>query len=196
MTHPIDEDGDSHLDQITIYSRRGFDADEIRAIDSLRRLKLDDREFLLLLVGLGESSDFKQSRLFGDSDVWESATPFLATRHPKSRGRKRDRSELLGQENRSAFLEEVLREEWGRLAHRHPELPSSDRIKIEPLGVIGPKLLRPLQFRRARPKPGDDGGQRPATGFLLRFSEPISGPICLGHSSHFGLGLFVRPPDR
>ncbi len=189
---PIDEDGDGRLDHVTIYSRRGFDTDEIRAIDSLRRLKLDERKLSLLLVGLGQSGDFEQSPLFGNSNVWVSATPFLATRHPKSRGQKRDRPELLGHENRSAFLVEVLREEWGRLAHRHPELPSPDRIEIEPFGEIGPKRLRPLQFRRARPKPGDDGGQRPATGILLRFAEPVSGPICLGHSSHFGLGLFVR----
>jgi CRISPR-associated protein Csb2 len=189
---PSDEDGDGRLDHVTIYSRRGFNADEISAIDSLRRLKLDDRELSLLLVGLGQSGDFKQSPLFGNSKVWVSATPFLATRHPKSRGQKRDRPELLGQENRPAFLVEVLREEWGRLAHRHPELPSPDRIEIETLGEIGPKRLRSLQFRRARPKPGDDGGQRPTTGFRLRFAEPVSGPICLGHSSHFGLGLFVR----
>ncbi len=25
----------------------------------------------------------------------------------------------------------------------------------------------------------------------IDFEEPIRGPICLGHSSHFGMGLFV-----
>lgn len=29
----------------------------------------------------------------------------------------------------------------------------------------------------------------------LKFEEPIPGPICLGHSSHFGLGLFVPCGD-
>jgi CRISPR-associated protein Csb2 len=30
-------------------------------------------------------------------------------------------------------------------------------------------------------------------GFAIRlvFAEPVTGPICLGYASHFGLGLFV-----
>ena len=31
--------------------------------------------------------------------------------------------------------------------------------------------------------------------FRITFSKPVSGPIALGHSSHFGLGLFVPVPD-
>ena len=189
---PTDEDRDGRLDHITIFAAGGFGAEEIRTIDTIRRLSFGEGELALLLVGLGQTADFKQFPLFGHSHVWESATPFLATRHPKSRGRKRDRPELLGQENRSAFLMGLLLEEWDRLAHRRPGLPSRDRVGIEPIAEIGPKKLRPLQFRRARFKSSDDGGQRPTTGFLLRFPEPVSGPISLGHSSHFGLGLFVR----
>jgi CRISPR-associated protein Csb2 len=29
----------------------------------------------------------------------------------------------------------------------------------------------------------------------LTFAEPVSGPLCLGHSSHFGLGLFAAVPE-
>lgn len=32
---------------------------------------------------------------------------------------------------------------------------------------------------------------RPAGAFVIEFRKPIRGPICLGHSSHFGLGLFM-----
>jgi CRISPR-associated protein Csb2 len=192
---PSDEDRDGHLDHVTIYAAAGFGTDEVRAIDSIRHLKLGDDELSLLLVGLGRPHDFERSSLFGRSEVWESATPFLATRHPKCRGKKRDRPELLGPENRQLFLAEVLREEWNRLALRSAGHPSSESIEITPSLSVGPRRIRPLQFCRARPKPGDDGGQRPATGLVLRFPEPVFGPICLGHSSHFGLGLFVRSPD-
>ena len=50
---------------------------------------------------------------------------------------------------------------------------------------------RPIQFRRFRQKPNDDGGRRPAGAFRLTFEGPITGPVVLGYSCHFGLGLFV-----
>ena len=192
---PTDEDRDGRLDHITIYAVGGFGVNEIRAIDAIRSLSFGEGKLSLLLVCLGHVADVEHSPLFGSSRVWESATPFLATRHPKSRGRKRDRPELLRQENVPAFLSEVFREEWGRLAHRRLDLPSPNLIKVKPIRQIGPKQLVPLQFHRTRLKPGDDGNRRPATGFLLRFPEPVSGPISLGHSSHFGLGLFVRATE-
>jgi CRISPR-associated protein Csb2 len=50
--------------------------------------------------------------------------------------------------------------------------------------------LRPIQFKRYRSKGSDDGGRRPAGFFRLEFSRPVLGPLALGHSSHFGMGLF------
>ena len=32
---------------------------------------------------------------------------------------------------------------------------------------------------------------KPSAILRLRFSEPVSGPLALGHLSHFGLGLFM-----
>ena len=64
-------------------------------------------------------------------------------------------------------------------------------VAIEDLEVIGARGLRPGQFKRFRGKRGDDGGRRPAGEFRVTFAAPVRGPICLGHSCHFGLGLFV-----
>ena len=36
-------------------------------------------------------------------------------------------------------------------------------------------------------------GNRPGYRVRIELSEPVSGPILLGHSSHFGLGLFAPP---
>jgi CRISPR-associated protein Csb2 len=52
--------------------------------------------------------------------------------------------------------------------------------------------LRTVEFKRSRIKPGDDGGRRPAAGFRITFAAPIRGPLALGHSCHFGLGLFLH----
>jgi CRISPR-associated protein Csb2 len=209
-------DGRDRLTHITIYASRGFGPEEIRALDSARWLAWPPREPMdawkdlsqprygrgylsLLLVGLGDVADFERTPIFGASRSWEAATPFLATRYPKARGRKRDRPELLGFENGPAFLREVLGEELDRLRERRPELPTVDRIETSPDLRIGPRRLRPIQFQRFRRKPGDDGGRRPCGVFRIHFQGPAQGPICLGHSSHFGLGLFLVPsadPDQ
>lgn len=52
---------------------------------------------------------------------------------------------------------------------------------------------RTIQFKRYRRRIGDDGGRRLAGAFRLTFREPVRGPIALGWSSHFGMGLFA--PD-
>jgi CRISPR-associated protein Csb2 len=96
----------------------------------------------------------------------------------------------------------MLREELRRLIERHPELASVDldSIGIAPEmenGVfrLGPQQRRPLEFKRFRQKRGDDGGRRLCGSFRLTFPKSITGPIALGHSCHFGLGLFVPMMD-
>ena len=56
--------------------------------------------------------------------------------------------------------------------------------------------LRSIQFQRFRNKRGDDAGDRPAGEFRITFAAPLRGPLCLGHSWHFGLGLFVPGGDK
>ena len=53
------------------------------------------------------------------------------------------------------------------------------------------RSFRPLPFRRGRRKPGDDGANRATAAFRLEFDRDVAGPLCLGHASHFGLGLFL-----
>jgi CRISPR-associated protein Csb2 len=187
---PSDEDGDGRIDHLTLYAPAGFNRAEIRAIDALRQLKSGDLELALLLVGLGEKESFGASPLFARSSVWISATPFLVTRHMKRRGTKRDpRAFFESPEGRVEFVKQVLLEEL----ERRQLLQLG--IVIEPLESVGKTPpLRPIQFRLSRQKNGDRGANRPRGFFRLRFPEPVSGPIALGHSCHFGLGLFVAEP--
>jgi CRISPR-associated protein Csb2 len=190
---PTDEDGDGRLDHLTIFASMGFGRSEVRALDSMRMLKREEGDPVrLVLLALGQQEAVAAHSVFGPSQVWVSATPFLATRHAKSRGRKKDPPNLLGPDNEREFARQVLIEEIARLREIRPDVP--EPISIEPLSEehrCGARGLRPIQFKRFRRKRGDDGGRRSAGAFRITFPHPVLGPICLGHSSHFGLGLFV-----
>jgi CRISPR-associated protein Csb2 len=190
---PVDEDNDGRIDHVAVFAPMGFTEREPQALGRLRRLQFGDLDLSLALVGLVGPGDFAGSRLLGPSTTWESASPFLATRHLKRRGRKRDPLEWSqGPDGRAAFVRQVLGEELERRAAL-----GVDRLaaaEIEPLvdHAIGPRRLRSYDFHLGRAKRGDDGARRPRGAFRLRFPQPISGPIALGHSCHFGLGLFLR----
>jgi CRISPR-associated protein Csb2 len=187
---PADEDRDGRLDHVTVYaSPGGFSNHEVRAIDSLRWLKCGELDLSLLLVGLGREAEFLHTRLIGTSTDWTSATPFIVTRHAKRRGQKRDPLEFFETpEGRVEFVKQVLREEL----ERRGLLQAG--TSIEPLDQTAERrALRSVQFRLTRSKPGDDGAARPRGLFRIRFPQPVKGPIALGHSCHFGLGLFL--PD-
>lgn len=204
-----DRDGDGRLDHLTVIAERGFAAGELRALDRLRELKSTERTesghpLRVLLLGLGQVTDYQPGPL-RPSAAWVSATPFLVTRHRKKNGRKRDALELL--QSPARFAEAVLREELARLLERREDLRGIgiEDLEIDPQqdeqGTFrlqrsqgSPQGLRPIQFQRFRQKRDDDGGRRLAGAFRITFPKPVRGPISLGHSSHFGLGLFV-PQD-
>jgi CRISPR-associated protein Csb2 len=190
---PTDDDGDGRIDHLTIIAQMGFGPQEIKALDRMRQLKRDEGDPVqLLLLGLSQLDKAAASPLLGPARVWVSATPFLATRHPKRNGRKKDAPSLLGSDNQRAFAHQVLVHEIARLRERRPDIPAP--LTVQPLNGehrCGAHKLRPIQFRLFRKKWSDDGGRRAAGAFRIEFPEPVRGPICLGHSSHFGLGLFV-----
>ena len=112
-----------------------------------------------------------------------SATPFVVTRYLKLRGTKRDRPEDYASPR--DFAQHILQQEL----KRRSDLPQA--ASIESVESIGTHRLRSIQFKRFRSKQGDDGGRRPAGGFRITFAVSVHGPLCLGHSCHFGLGLFL-----
>ena len=188
---PTAEGDDSRRNtHVTVTAAEGFGPGEIAALNALRTLRLDDEsaDLQVQLVGLGSERDFR-APLLEESPVWISATPFVVTRYPKRNGgARRDRPEDYATPQR--FTGHVLGEELDRLRQRRPDLP--EVVSIEPLESLGPQEgVRPIQFRRFRQKPGDDGGRRPSGAFRVVFATPVAGPLCLGHSCHFGLGLFL-----
>lgn len=197
---PTDEDGDGRLDHLTVCAAEGFALDERRALDRLREVRTgregEERHPLrLLLIGMGASDEYRPGPLC-ESNVWRSDTPYLATRYAKTRGR--DRIDIGSTEDRVAFLVEDFR---AQLATVRPDLvDEAATMIIEPEWDENhafkiAQRWRTIQFKRFRRKAGDDGGRRLAGAFRLTFRRPIRGPIALGFSSHFGMGLFM-PVNR
>lgn len=202
---PTDEDGDGRIDHVTIYAAGRFTRDDVSALDHLRSLSFGKEgeaeedgsgssrrrtTHRLLLVGL-ETKPMAISA-FGRAKVWISATPYIAFRHRKQRGKKRDSPAFKSPQAMPEFLTQVLAEDW----QQRTDLPKPeieflpDPLKAPPEGLGW--RYRSLQFRRARNRPRDDGYSRPFGAFRLTFPEAIAGPICLGYACHFGMGSF-RP---
>ncbi len=189
---PTAENDLGRIDHLTVHARDGFDCDEVAALDAFRHLTFGEGDPLrLMLVGLGQPEDFR-CPVFGPARVWRSATPFVVTRHVKTRGQKKDPPECQGREGRCDFALLVLREALEHLRQRRPELPAANEIGIEALSRIGRGVsFRPLEFRRGRNRAGDDGMRRAMTAVELTFPVEVPGPICVGYAAHFGLGLFL-----
>jgi CRISPR-associated protein Csb2 len=166
---------------LTVYAPKGFGSPERDALTSLRDVKVGELTMRVQLIGLGRPTDFR-APLFGPSREWVSVTPFVAHRHLKRRGRKKDTSHLIGADPRTAFLELTARE----LVERRGIGRLTSVESVPPL--VGQP--RPFEFRRNRNRSGDDGLRRPCGLLKLTFAEPIEGPLCLGYGCHYGLGLF------
>jgi CRISPR-associated protein Csb2 len=169
------------VDHLTVAARSGFDEEDVRALQQLRRLWARDGQDLdLILVGLGDASDFggvtgPYAALLAESRIWESVTPFVPTRHPKKvRGVCVD------------TIEDQLRRGCRQL------LDGVAPVEVSP---IGDRTLW-SRFRRQRPQGGGRRGPDGAFGARLVFERPVRGPIAIGYGAHFGLGVFAAVQER
>jgi CRISPR-associated protein Csb2 len=175
-----DDDSDGFIDHLMVQARAGFEEEDVVALQSLRRVwGKGGHDTDLILVGLGASGDFGgvgpvRTRTLSKCRVWESLTPFVPTRHPKTvRGVEVD------------------------------GIPDQLRRACEQfLGGVSPKSVSSIgdraswsRFRRRRLSGGGRRGPDWAFGVRLVFDEPVQGPIALGYGAHFGLGLFVGVED-
>lgn len=179
---PLDLDADGHLDHVLIWAPMGLDADAQRAVRAVRRtfakgvdplrlavVAVGDLETLAGLRGR-EGQRLRTLLVPQGSTHWISATPFVAPRYVKPRGRN--------------SLEGQIQAE---LASRG----LSAAVQVEILDLPGdPNLLMFRHFVRSR----RNGPQPPANhayALTLQFGTPICGPLSLGYGAHFGLGLFI-----
>ncbi|MCL6105806.1 MAG: type I-U CRISPR-associated protein Csb2 [Actinobacteria bacterium] len=104
--------------------------------------------------------------------TWESLTPYVPPRHHLRKGKQRPRESLESQIQRELSLRAIA---------------DVNDVEVEQYGA--PCWVAVHNPRNGTTKQTGAGDKR-AYEVRLTFSEPIKGPLRLGHSSSFGLGLF------
>jgi CRISPR-associated protein Csb2 len=169
----FDERG--RIAKMLIHAPGGFEQEELRAMQKLNRLfTRDGNEWQILYEGAGEISDFNEvSKYAGNSRSWQSVTPYLRPWHRKN----------------TFGIEEQIRRECGLRG-----LPEPVEIQTLTEIIVGYKPRRPVHFHRFRSKHGLVQPDTLGSFIKIVFPESITGPLALGFSCHFGLGLFI-PAD-
>jgi len=106
------------------------------------------------------------------ASVWESLTPYVLPRHHLRGGKER-----AGE----STTEQIRR-----------ELQQRGFPKDAEVNILGPPTWVSVHLPRGKANKRAFIGNRPGQMIRVRFVVPVTGPIRLGHSSSFGLGLF-RP---
>lgn len=168
------------ITHITISALSGFTQAEVDALSGMDELK----SFYLLKgirARLFSQGDCRSFPLTGPSNEWISATPFLGYAP-------------IGMAGRQSYLRKTIKRDWRNLAELNSGFHGVTLTGVESIPDDAAEWAdkpRTYDFRRVRKK-DTNTDPRPAGLFRLRFSAPVSGPICLGYASHFGMGLF-RP---
>ena len=188
---PADEDGDGRLDHLTLFTPGGLDATELAAVASVDALSPGGKRSAVRVSveGIGTAVDFRELLpIFAVSSSWRSLTPYVLPRHVKLRGPR----DVRGLRRMVDGPEDQVAQEVSR---RWPEWPRLIRVErrdigegIRPMISGGTEGLPPFEFFRHRSSGSNGGG---AFNLLLEWPEPVSGPVALGFSCHYGLGLFV-----
>ncbi|EIL98154.1 type I-U CRISPR-associated protein Cas5/Cas6 [Rhodanobacter thiooxydans] len=158
---------------------RSFDADEQ---DAILRAAMRDVSLASTVDGLDE---WKVRLIALDQDVavppgfdshpsttWESVTPFVPARYHLRGGKEREGESVVNQIRRELLQRGIEQD-----------------VEVD---FFGPPQWVSVHVPRRQVKKRVLVGDRRGQMLQLRFSSPVHGPIRLGHSSTFGLGLF-RP---
>lgn len=191
---PADEDGDGYIDHLTVYAAGGFNLADLEALTRLRRLWAGRHqpEVHLDLLGLYTTEGLQDAHPWcRPARVWESVTPYVLTRYPKTyrdgRPKMNDRGEQVDGPEDQARREWAARRE-GQAARA--ELVAVERVSDCALPAVG-RCLPWLAYRRRRTR-GNGATSGFVYGLRLTFAAPVPGPLALGYGCHFGLGQF-RP---
>lgn len=120
---------------------------------------------------------------FGDRtySCWKTVTPYVPPRHAYDR-----RGRLRAGESPEEQLQAELRRQGYDTA--------GVTITVDDQGVEWTRVHAPRRNRDESTK--STNTERRGYHVSLAFDAPVRGPIALGHSSHFGIGLFVGVDDE
>ncbi|MBS0212460.1 MAG: type I-U CRISPR-associated protein Cas5/Cas6 [Proteobacteria bacterium] len=105
------------------------------------------------------------------SKVWESVTPYVPSRHHLRGGKERESESLINQIRRELSQRGIMLD-----------------VDVDPMGA--PVWVAVHVAKREAQRRASIGARR-GQMIRLRFTAAAAGPIRLGHSSSFGLGLFA-----
>lgn len=172
-------DAEGKATRLAAWCRTPFSQEEIEALLAAARFSLlwdsASPKWKIKLLPLPFEMPLSP-QLMGTSQHWESVTPFVP---PRQRRRFRKN----GKERPGEAIELIATKLCQRI------------YGITPASVKGYAVEEwPYVHISARER-AQKGGQRvtlPSFRLTMEFANPVSGPIALGDSSHFGLGIF-RP---
>ncbi len=184
---------DGQVRYLTLWVPEGLDEPALRALGQVGRVfGIGSYPIHVVLLGTGQPEDFSDCRttaagtpILASGTVWQSRTPFVPTRHPRTRGTRRFENGLL-----VGSPEHDLR----RLLALNG-LPEPTEVTPLKECCFQGRTLPWARFRTQRLTGEGLRANQPALGWRVVFPTPVQGPICLGYGSHFGLGLFVPQPD-
>jgi CRISPR-associated protein Csb2 len=170
---------DRRLTGLVVWVPNKLPEEELKALTSIDQLytKINpDWRLTLRVAGIGTSaqvaSELTAQRL---TTVWRSATPFTPSHYPQ----------------RNADWLNFLRDEVAREL-KNRSLPPLSAVALLPEEWRPWRRYRPSARMRRDARQGQ--ANRPSAFLRIELVEPVTGPLSLGHLSHFGLGLFV--PQR
>lgn len=164
---------------------RAFDADEQEAIllaasrdVSWAAPGSDADEWKVRLVPLDHDVAAPPGFDGQASALWESVTPYVPPRHHLRKGKERERESMAAQISRELQRRGI-----------------TEALEVE---LVGSPLWVSVHVPRRESNRRAFIGDRRGRMIRLRFAAPVTGPIRLGHSSSFGLGLFrpVKEQDQ
>ena len=166
---------DSHhrVTELLVWAPASFSPRELKALHHVEELYQPEarpRRLRLQLTAAGPV-DQVAPELTGPATTWTTSTPLATNRHYRH--------------DWDAFIrKEVTRELTKR---GYPE-PASVSLDHDPSWTRW-RRHRPTKRRTPRHHRSHQGIDTPATWATVTFDQPQTGPISLGHLSHFGLGL-------
>ena len=163
---------DHRVTDLVVWAEQGLPDQELKALTSIRRLTspINDRWRLTVRIsGIGDVTEVARE-LTAPATTWESSLPFTPNRY----------------QNRGEWTKFLTAELARELTYR--DLPVPAKVELIPGDWAAFRRYRPTARRRHDPRQGQ--ASRPGAFLRLTFSDHVSGPLALGHLSHFGLGLF------
>lgn len=166
---------DRRLSGLVVWVPSGLPDAELVALTRVDRLYTPvnpDWRLAIQVVGIGEPAQVApELTAVTATRTWRSLTPFTPPRYAKA----------------SADWVRFLHAEVGReLLSRALPAPRAVRMMDQPWQP----WLRYRLSARIRRDPHQGRACRPSAFLRIELAEPVSGPLALGHLSHFGLGLF------